>query len=208
VDGYDVSPSLIEYARGRSQAEQCAIAFKVADMATTFPAQPYQRLVSRFSVMFFADPRAAFANLLSWLEPGGRFAFAVWGRPSENPWMSSVREVVARIVEVPSLDLEAPGAFRYAEANKLLSLLTGVGFAHLDVADWRGALPIGGGLPPAAAAHFALAAFSSFGELLAKAGEETVQEARHSLTARFSQHQQDGVVWMDACVHLFTGARR
>jgi len=31
---------------------------------------------------------------------------------------------------------------------------------------------------------------------------------RQSLTARLSQHQQDGAVRMDACVHIFTGAHR
>jgi hypothetical protein len=62
-------------------------------------------------------------------------------------------------------------------------------FAQLAVRDWRGALPIGGGLPPAEAAHFALSSFSSFSELLAKAGDDALDEARRSLTACFSRHQ-------------------
>jgi hypothetical protein len=78
---------------------------------------------------------------------------------------------------------------------------------ELDVGDWRGALPIGGGLPAAEAANFALASFSSFGELLAEAGDEALTDARQSLTARFPRHQQEGSVRMDASVHIFTGAR-
>jgi len=209
VHGFDLSPALIELARSCKRSDERAIGFEIADMATaTAPEKPYDRLVSRFGTMFFDDPLAAFANLVRWLAPGGRFAFAVWGRPAENPWMTSVRQVVAEIIPLPTLDPEAPGPFRYAEADKLLILLDRAGYGQLDVGDWRGVLPIGGGLPAAEAANFALASFSSFGELLAEAGNEVLNAARKSLTARLSRHQRDGAVWMDACVHIFTGAHR
>jgi len=208
VHGFDISPTSIESARSRKPPGERAIAFEVADIATAAaPEVLYDRLASRFAIMFFDDPPAAFANLVRWLAPGGRFAFAVWGRPAENPWITSVREVAAEIIDMPPPDPEAPGPFRYAEADKLLTLLHRAGFGELEVRDWHGALAIGGGLPAAEAANFALAAFSSFGELLAEAGDEALNDARQSLTARFSRHQQEGSVRMDACVHIFTGAR-
>jgi SAM-dependent methyltransferase len=208
VHGFDISPALIELARARKPSDESAIAFEIADMATaTAPKEPYDRLASRFSTMFFDDPPAAFASLVRWLAPGGRFAFAVWGPQVENPWTTSVREVVAEIIDVPPPDPEAPGPFRYAEADKLLTLLDRAGFGELDVSDWRGALQIGGGLPAAEAANFALVSFSSFAELLAEAGDEALNEARRSLTMRFSRHQLEGSVRMNACVHIFTGVR-
>jgi SAM-dependent methyltransferase len=206
VHGFDVSPALIELARDRAPLRPRTIAFEIADMSTaTAPAQPYDRLVSRFGVMFFDHPPTAFANLARWLAPGGRFAFAVWGRTSENPWIATVREAVAEVVDIPPSDPEAPGPFRYAVADKLLSLLSAAGYTELDLHDWRGALPVGGGLPAAEAANFALASFSSFAELLAEAGEAARDDARQALTARFFHHEQDGVVQMDACVHIVTG---
>ena len=208
VHGFDISPALVEVARRRTGPAQQAITFESADMATAAPPkEPYDRLVSRFGIMFFDDAPAAFANLVRWLVPGGRFAFAAWGPTADNPWMTSVRDAAAEVVEIPTPDPEAPGAFRYAEADKLLALLARAGFGELEVRDWRGLLPLGGGLPPAEAAAFALASFASFGELLAKAGEEALTRARQSLTARFARHQKDGVVQMDARVHIFTGAR-
>jgi hypothetical protein len=126
---------------------------------------------------------------------------------ADNPWMTSVRDAAAEVVDVPTPDPEAPGAFRYADSDKLLTLLAGAGFGDLEVLDWRGALPVGGGLPPAEAATFALASFASFGELLAKAGGQALDQARQSLTSRFGAHQRDGVVQIDARVHIFTGAR-
>jgi SAM-dependent methyltransferase len=208
VHGFDISPALIDLARSRKQSDERAIAFEIADMATaTAPEEPYDRLASRFGIMFFDDPPADFANLVRWLAPGGRFAFAVWGRLAENPWMTTVREVAAEIIDMPPPEPEAPGPFRYAEADKLLALLKRAGFGELEVGDWRRALPIGGGLLAAEAANFALASFSSFGELLAEAGDEALKDARQSLTERFSRHQREGIVRMDACVHIFTGTR-
>jgi len=206
VHGFDISPFLVELARSRKPSDERAIAFEIADMATaTLPQEPYDRLLSRFGIMFFDDPPAAFANLVRWLAPGGRFAFAVWGPPAENPWMTSVRQVVAEIIDLPPLDPEAPGPFRYGEADRLLTLLDRAGYGDLHVSDWRGVLPIGGGLPAAEAADFALASFSSFGELLAEAGNEALHDAHQLLTACFFRHQQDGAVQMDACVHIVTG---
>jgi SAM-dependent methyltransferase len=207
VNGFDIAPGLIELARTRIPPDERAIAFEVADMATAQPAQLYDRLVSRFGIMFFEDPQAAFTNLGRWLAPGGRFAFAAWGRPADNTWSELVRDVVAQLIALPPADPEAPGRFRYADADKLLALLVRAGFEQLEVRDWRGALPIGGELSPAEAADFALASFAPFGELLGQAGDAALKEARQLLTTRFSQHHQAGAVRMDACVHFFTGAR-
>jgi len=207
IRGFDISPALVESARNRITSADRGITFEVANVATATQG-PYDRLVSRFGIMFFDDPPAAFSNLFRWLAPGGRFAFAAWGRTTDNPWLSAVRDAVAEVIEMPSPDPEAPGPMRYGESDKLLTLLDRAGFAELDVRDWRGTLAIGGGLPANDAASFALASFSSFGEMLAEAGGSALNEARHSLATRFSLHQLDGAVRMDACVHIFTGARQ
>lgn len=205
VHGFDISPALIEVARGRRTAPG-QMDFAIADMATALPpAGAYDRLVSRFGVMFFADPPAAFRNLLRWLAPAGRFAFAVWGRPSDNPWMTIVRESVAEIVELPPSEPEAPGPFRYADASRLLRLLEEAGYRGLEVSEWRGMLPIGGELPAGEAAEFALAAFSDFAELLCKAGDRALRDAREVLARRLSDCWQDGAVRMAARVHIVTG---
>jgi SAM-dependent methyltransferase len=215
VNGFDLSPALIELARSRAGessgppatagGSDHSLIFEVADVASHVPSQLYDRLVSRFGVMFFDDPPAAFANLTRWLGPGGRFAFAVWGPPAENPWMTIVRQVVSETIDLPPADPEAPGLFRYAEADKLLALLEHAGFTELNLSDWRGLLSIGGGLPAVEAAEFALASFGTFAESLAEAGDAATETARQLLTERFSPHQQHGVVQMDAAIHIVTG---
>jgi len=208
VHGFDVSPALIESARARTPADERALAFAQVDVssAAAVPDQPYDRLLSRFGIMFYDDPTVAFANLSRWLAPGGRFAFAVWGRPADNAWTSLVRDAAAEVIDLPMPDPDAPGPFRYAETSKLLALLDRAGFAGLDVRDWRGNLPIGGGLPAAEAAEFALRS-SSTGELVCEAGEKTFDRVRDSLATRFAQHRENGAVRLSASVQIVTGVR-
>ncbi len=208
VHGFDLSPALIEVALTRMPSGDDAIAFKLANMVTAAaPELLYQRLVSRFGIMFFNDAPAAFRNLAAWLAPGGRFAFAAWGPLAENLWMTTVHQVAADFIELPKTDPEAPGPFRYADPAKLLALLESSGFSELAIGDWRGTLPVGGALPAAQAASFALSAFSSFGEQLAEAGDNALNDARQSLTERFLLHENNGAVRLEASVHIFTGTR-
>ncbi len=102
VDGFDISPALIETAGARPSPSESGVNFEVADASTAPAPEPaYERLLSRFGVMFFGDQSAAFANLRRWLAPGGRFAFAVWGPVGENPWMTSAAEAVSTVIDLP-----------------------------------------------------------------------------------------------------------
>ncbi len=207
VHGYDIAPGLIEAARARIPAGETRLRFSVANLQTARPDQPYQRLISRFGTMFFEDPATAFSNLTHWLGPGGRFAFAVWGPARDNPWNSSVREVVAGVLPVPAVDPSGPGPFRYGEVTKLTQLLTGAGFQDVQVFGWSGRLAIGGGLPPERSAALALATMGSFSELLTGAPAEKAEEVERRLVALHRTHVVDGVVQMPARVHLVTGRR-
>lgn len=204
--GFDLSPALIEVARRRRGAHDPSVAFEVADMGTTAPPEPsYDRLISRLGVMFFNDPPAAFANLRRWLVPGGRFAFAVWGPVADNVWMTATRAAVAEAIELPPIEPLAPGPFRYGDVAPLVLLLERAGFVDVTVTDWRQALPMGNRLPAPEAARFALAAFSSFAELLSDAGGDAPARALRALIARFCLYEQDRVVLMPARVHIVAG---
>jgi SAM-dependent methyltransferase len=207
VHGYDLSPANVEEARGRADEAGREVSFQVADMSTARPEEPYDRLLSRFGFMFFEDPVPAFRNLADWLAPGGRLAFATWGVPTENLWMVGVFGAVRELVEVPETDPDGPGPFRYGEVDRLLGELGEAGFQDLEVSTWRGKLALGGGLAPPDAARFALSAFGGLSKLLSEAGEEVAAEAHSRVTAVLSEAAPEGVVRMDASVHVVTGGR-
>lgn len=203
IVGYDISPDLVTEARHRVPFDN--VLFEVADAETTQPnGAPFDRLVSRFGVMFFLDEARAFTNLARWLGPGGQFAFAVWGRAEGNPWMTAVKDAVRSVVDIPSTDPNAAGPFRYADAAPFLDLLNVAGFSSLTVRDWAGNLPVGGGVDPKRAADFAFSAFSG-AKLLSRLSSDDYQTAHDHLSGRFVDFTQNGVVMAPAQVQIITG---
>ena len=156
--------------------------------------------------MFFGQPETAFHNLALRLAPGGRFAFAAWADPAENFWVSTLREVVEQVVELPRPEPDAPGPFRYADGAAFQSLLERAGFRDVQLQQWRGVIPIGGGMNAADAAHFALSTFSAFADSLREAGEETTARAERLVAARLAEYESDGRVELNGLVHIVTGA--
>lgn len=129
--GVDVSQPLIDVAR--SEAVPGA-RYLVADAQTHRFEQEFDLVFSRFGVMFFDDPAAAFGNLHAALRPGGRLCAAVWGPFDENTWASVPLEVVRRHFPGPDRPSSGPGPFGLSDADRLARLLAGAGFAGVSVA--------------------------------------------------------------------------
>jgi SAM-dependent methyltransferase len=96
-------------------------------------------MVSRFGVMFFGDPVAAFANLRTGMAPGGRVRFACWRSVGENPWLQvPLHAVYEHAPRLPKPEAEEPGPFAFADMERVTRILTAAGFtapsfAALDV---------------------------------------------------------------------------
>ena len=205
INGFDISSALVEFANSKAARANSQAKFLVANIQTApAPREGYDFVLSRFGIMFFDKPEVAFRNIRKWLTPAGHFAFAVWGNPKQNPWMMLLKEVASQFVEVPKPEYDSPGPFRYAENALLLGELDAAGFKQIKVSEWRGELPIGGGLSPHDAANFALNAFT-FGELLRDAGENVFEQAKKQLVEMYTVQSKDGKVFMDACVHIVKG---
>lgn len=206
VCGFDISPDLIDAARARVSGENGSVSFELADAGRLSPpAEPYDRLVSRFGVMFFDDAPSAFANLHRQLKPGGRIAFAVWASPMDNPWMTGLLVAASEFIEIERPAPDTPGPFRYGDAALLTGLLEGAGFTDLAVQDWRGSISLGGGMSPEDAAAFALDSFS-IGEQVREKGADIAQQVCDRLAGIFAENLVEDVVSMPARVHIVTGA--
>ncbi|MGN6515196.1 MAG: class I SAM-dependent methyltransferase [Rhizomicrobium sp.] len=134
VAGVDISRPMLEVARARAQAMNAEIAFVEAD-ASTHDFQPVFDLVfSRFGVMFFEDPVAAFANIRKALTPKGRIAFVCWRPFAENAWASVPFAAAKHLLpEQPASDPHAPGPFALADAARTKDILTKAGFANIRI---------------------------------------------------------------------------
>jgi ubiquinone/menaquinone biosynthesis C-methylase UbiE len=98
----------------------------VAD-SLPFDSNSFDAVVSRLGVMFFPDPLAALREMLRVARPGGSLALAVWHKDELNPFTHVVADVMSRYVESPPADPDAPGAFRFAEPDKLASVVRSAG---------------------------------------------------------------------------------
>ncbi len=86
-------------------------------------------IVSRFGVMFFGDPVAAFTNLRVGLAAGGRLRFACWRPITENPWLQiPLHAVYEHPPRLPKPDPEEPGPFAFADTARVTRVLTAAGF--------------------------------------------------------------------------------
>jgi SAM-dependent methyltransferase len=136
VTGVDVSPQMLARARERAAAERGAapMTFAFGDAATA-DLPTVERIVSRFGVMFFADPIAAFTHLRGALAPGGRMAFVCWRAMAENPWARIPTEAVATVLgPAAKADPTAPGPFAFADAARVRGILASAGFGDVATA--------------------------------------------------------------------------
>jgi SAM-dependent methyltransferase len=148
VFGVDISALMLARARQVAPAG-LPVDFVLAD-ATVYPFDPASSdlLVSRFGVMFFAEPALSFANMRKALRPSARLAFACWREPRDNPWlMTPLRAAYKHVPKLPQLGPEDPGPFSFAAEQRVHRILGEAGFADiamepcdlsLDVAVGRG----------------------------------------------------------------------
>jgi len=88
-------------------------------------------IVSRFGVMFFGDPVAAFSNLRTSLVAGGRLRFACWRPIKENPWLQiPLHAVYEHAPRLPKPEPEEPGPFAFADTARVSRILTAAGFTE------------------------------------------------------------------------------
>ena len=92
-----------------------------------FAGSSFDVVVSRLGIMFFPDPVTAVREMLRVLKPGGKLAFAVWGKSEVNPFCYLVTRVMDQHVKSSAADPDAPNAFRFAEPGTLADVLAEAG---------------------------------------------------------------------------------
>jgi SAM-dependent methyltransferase len=133
--GIDLSVPMIEAACEHARREGLPATFVVADAQEhAFPPGGFDRIVSRFGVMFFDDPVRAFANLRRAAAADAGLQLIVWRGAAENPFMTTAERAAAPLLAelTPRRD-GAPGQFAFADRGRVASILEGSGWSAIDL---------------------------------------------------------------------------
>ena len=193
VLGVDISTIMLERAQQRGNGV-ANVRFLVADAQTyPFEAGSFDAIFSRFGVMFFNDPPAAFRNLARALTPGGRIGFHCWKALADNPWMTVPLFAALQHVPPPTPPPpNAPGPFAFADADRVRGILTEAGFAEIDFESRSDVMGVGSGSLDEAA-DFALQ-MGPASIAIREATPETIAKVRTSVREALTPHMTaDGV---------------
>jgi SAM-dependent methyltransferase len=131
--GIDVSEPMLTAAGRRAARAGVGATFHVAD-AQDYAFEPgtFDVIVSRFGVMFFDDPVAAFTNLRRAATDDATLRLIVWRTAEENPFMTKPEHALAALVDLPPRPADGPGPFAFADPAKVREVLAAAGWGDLQ----------------------------------------------------------------------------
>ena len=200
VWGIDISAPMLGRAKERAKERGLDnVAFSQTDASTQKLTPDHDLIVSRFGVMFFADPTAAFRNLHTGLSPEGRLCFLCWQPPRANPWMSISGKAIQPFLTPPETppDPRAPGPFAFAEKDYVAQVLGDAGFREIDLRSVTVDVHIADNLDDAVESQSRIGPMArALAELKGEKKDQAVAAARAALSAHVTR---DGLDLGAAC---------
>lgn len=202
VWGVDISTPMIDQANSKVDAVD-GVKFSVADAATQTYMPDQDVIFSRFGVMFFADPIAAFRNIRLALKPKGKLVFLCWQSPPDNPWISVPGAAVAPFQpdDLPVPEPRAPGPFAFADKNYCRQMLIDAGFSNVKIQPVKENLYLGDTLDEAMVFQSRVGPLSA---LLETVDEATAKQASDAVKQALAPFLSDTGLMMPAATWLVT----
>ncbi|MBK6288759.1 MAG: class I SAM-dependent methyltransferase [Gammaproteobacteria bacterium] len=211
LTGIDVSAPMLAQARARTarpDSTRAGLSFVQADAAIhDFGDARFDLLFSRFGVMFFADPLAAFRNLHRACAPRARMLFCCWQSSTLNDWIRLPMQAALRHVPAPPApDPDAPGPFAFADRARVTTLLQDAGFSDIDLQPLQLDLCFAEA-PTLAEAVAMLLQVGPVGTLLAAHDDATRARAHEDICSALGHHYSNGKLLLPGAIWLVTGTR-
>ena len=203
--GIDLSGPMLARARAGAEAAGLGNAVFQQGDAQVHPFEPagFDTVISRFGMMFFADPIAALANIRSATRPGGRLAFVCWQPLAAQEWLLVPGAALAEHVPLPAGfgSGDGPGMFALADPARVGQILAAAGWQDIEVTPEHASILVGGGGSVEDAVEF-LSTGSMGRTMLAGADAATADRAVASVRAALAPHADADGVRLGAAVWL------
>jgi SAM-dependent methyltransferase len=144
--GIDLSAVMLERARAQARDEGIENAHFDRGDAQIYPFAPgaFDVAISRFGVMFFNDPIAAFTNIGRAVRSGGWITFLAWQDLVRNEWITVPATAALAHVPFPELDTpDAPGPFSLADPDRITHVLGQAGYDEITTTSIETPMPLG-----------------------------------------------------------------
>ena len=167
--------------------------------AQRHPFEPagFATIASRFGVMFFDDPVAAFANLRGAAMPGAALRFITWRGLEENPFMTTAERAAAPLMTLPAREPDQPGQFALADQQRVRDILARSGWDGVDLRP----IEVICAMPEAELAGY-LTRFGPVGRALDDADEATRDRVMAAVRPAFDRFVSEGEVRVTAACWL------
>ena len=132
----DLSRPMLNKAIERANVSaEHPITFVEADAQVhSFPTATFDAVYSRFGVMFFDDPIAAFRNIRKAVRPGGRMAYVCWADRKANPWIRIPAGAAKTCLDLPAPPPDdAPGQFSMENEDRVQQILHDAGWSDIGL---------------------------------------------------------------------------
>jgi hypothetical protein len=109
--------------------------FKYCDVQNyEFEKKIFNKVISRFGVMFFENPIEAFKNISNSIQDGGSLHFVCWADVMENEFFTLSVNIIINYLKKDFPEItRAPGPFAFSEENYIKNILNTSGFKNIKV---------------------------------------------------------------------------
>ncbi|WP_082336892.1 class I SAM-dependent methyltransferase [Rhizobium ecuadorense] len=137
IVGVDIAEQLLRIAGQRTSGLECVRLIEADAELLDLPSGSVDAIFSRFGVMSFGDPDAAFSNFHRLLKPEGRLAFCCW-RP--------LRDNELDRFPLHSAGFQSPAdetPFSFSDADYVRTVLASAGFKDIAITPYDEAVTSG-----------------------------------------------------------------
>ena len=202
VLGIDISTPMLDVGRERLSAHEFDnVTFENKDV-TIYPFREtlFDRVFSRFGVMFFVEPISAFTNIRTGLKSGGRLAFVCWQAAEKNPWIAvPLRVVLQNVLAPPPADSEAPGPMAFSNPDRVRNILSEAGFSQIKIDALETLVPLE---PDVSGSVQKLLEVGPVSRLLSGASDDVMKRVENDLSDAIAGFQTDQGVMMGSATWI------
>lgn len=197
--GVDIAPAMIDAARMRATEAATTTRFLCADAEYhAFESAHFDLLISRFGIMFFADPARAFTNLRRAMRAQGQLIAIAWRSEADNPFMlTAERAARPYLPNLAPRTAGSPGQFGLARASRTRTLLGSAGWIDVDIRPLDLMCEF-----PAARLHHYLMHLGPVGRALQHCDSAQQQRIINAIAPAFETYRSDDTITFTAACWL------